>query len=81
MAACRGHPSLVRFHAVCRESGDDRYCLLTEHVDPNLREVLAQRQRRCGRPFPEHEVRRMMGQVVCGAKAMHHSGIVHDGIS
>jgi cell division cycle 2-like len=40
MAACRGHPSLVRFHAVCRYPGVDRYCLLTEYVGPSLHDVL-----------------------------------------
>ncbi|GJN14538.1 hypothetical protein PR202_gb01379 [Eleusine coracana subsp. coracana] len=79
MAACRGHPSLVRLHAVCIEPDTDRYCLAMEHVGPTLDDVNGQR-RRNGVPFREHEVRRIIRQVLSGAKAMHDRGIVHRNI-
>jgi serine/threonine protein kinase len=70
MAACRGHPSLVRFHAVCRYPGVDRYCLLTEHVGPSLHDVLLTRRRGLGgnKPFSEGEARRVMRQILSGAR-------------
>lgn len=79
MAACRGHPSLVRLHAVCRDPITERYCLAMDHVGPSLCEVL--HQCRHGEPFQEYEVRRMIRQVLSGAKAMHDRGIVHRNIN
>ncbi|KAK3160729.1 hypothetical protein QOZ80_1BG0063630 [Eleusine coracana subsp. coracana] len=78
MAACRGHPSIVRLHAVCKEPDTEEYRLLMEHLGPSLSDVLACQRRH--KPFPEHEVRHMMRQILSGAKAMHELGIVHRGI-
>ncbi|KAK3138645.1 hypothetical protein QOZ80_5AG0371550 [Eleusine coracana subsp. coracana] len=78
MVACRGHPSVVRLHAVCTEPVTDRYCLLMEQVGPTLCEVMA--HQRHGASFVEHYVRRVMRQVLSGAKAMHDRGIVHRNI-
>jgi cell division cycle 2-like len=77
MASCRGHPSLARLYAVCRNPVTKRYCLVTELVGPSLDMVLTQQPEN---PFPEHEVRRMMRQILRGAKAMHDHGIVHRNI-
>jgi cell division cycle 2-like len=78
MASCRGHPSLARLYdAVCWNPVTKRHCLVTELVGPSLDMVLTQQPEN---PFPEHEVRRMMRQILSGAKAMHDHGIVHRNI-
>ncbi|TVU08647.1 hypothetical protein EJB05_42058, partial [Eragrostis curvula] len=77
MAACRGHPSLVRLSAIGRNP--QSYFLVMEHVGPSLYDVLVD-QRGCN-PFPERDVRRMMRQVMSGAKAMHDRGVVHRAIN
>ncbi|KAK3138646.1 hypothetical protein QOZ80_5AG0371560 [Eleusine coracana subsp. coracana] len=79
MAACHGHPSFVRLYAVCTKHDTDQYRLLMEQAGPSLYEVTLHR-RLHGTPFREHEVRRMMRQVLSGAKAMHELGIVHRNI-
>ncbi|KAK3135448.1 hypothetical protein QOZ80_5BG0419020 [Eleusine coracana subsp. coracana] len=71
-------PFLVRFYAIGKFPVPDQYFLLMEHVGPSLREVLTNQRR--GKPFREHEVCRMMRQVMNGAKEMHDRGIVHRGI-
>ncbi|TVU08654.1 hypothetical protein EJB05_42065, partial [Eragrostis curvula] len=78
MVACRGHPSLVRLSAIGRLPDTAQYCLVMERVGPSLGHVL--RHERGGKPFPERDVRRMMRQVLGGAKAMHDRGVVHRGI-
>ncbi|TVU08646.1 hypothetical protein EJB05_42057, partial [Eragrostis curvula] len=79
MAACRGHPSLVRLSAVGGNPQSSSYFLVMEHVGPSLDHVL--RHERGGEPFPEDDVRRMMWQVLRGAKAMHDRGVVHRAIN
>ncbi|XP_062185929.1 putative cyclin-dependent kinase F-2 [Phragmites australis] len=79
MAACRGHPSLVGFHGVGRHPSTGRYCLIMEHVGPSLSDVLDSQRR--SKPFPEHDVRRIIRQVLSAAKAMHDRGIVHRAIN
>ncbi|TVU08648.1 hypothetical protein EJB05_42059, partial [Eragrostis curvula] len=78
MAACRGHPSLVSISAIGRLPRTAQYCLIMEHVGPSLYDVLV--DQRGGKPFPERDVRRMMRQVMSGAKAMHDRGVVHRAI-
>ncbi|KAK3138644.1 hypothetical protein QOZ80_5AG0371540 [Eleusine coracana subsp. coracana] len=80
MAACRGHPSLVHLHAVCIEPETDRYCLAMENLGPTLDDVNGQRRRNGAPLFREHEVRRIIRQVLSGAMAMHDRGIVHRNI-
>ncbi|GJN14537.1 hypothetical protein PR202_gb01378 [Eleusine coracana subsp. coracana] len=80
MAACRGHPSFVCLHGVCmKPNTDQQYCLLMEQAGPSLYEATLYR-RLHGTAFREHQVRRMMRQVLSWAKAMHDLGIVHRNI-
>lgn len=79
MAACRGHPSLVRFHAVARDPTTNHSCIVMEHVGPSLLEVL--RGQRNDTPFPERDVRSVARQVLGGAQALHERGVVHGAIN
>ncbi|GJN39209.1 hypothetical protein PR202_gb28312 [Eleusine coracana subsp. coracana] len=79
MAICRGHRSLVNLSAVGRDPHTGEYCLVMEHVGPRLEHVLV--DQRGGKPFPEREVRRMMRQILSGAKALHDRGVVHRDIN
>jgi cell division cycle 2-like len=80
MAACGGHPNLVRFYAVARHPDTDHcyHSLIMEHVGPTLIEVLRKQR---GRVFPERDVRTVVRQVLAGTKAMHDRGIVHGAIN
>jgi cell division cycle 2-like len=79
MAACRGHPSLVSLSAVGRDPRTGEYCLVMEHVGPSLYDVIMENRQQGF--FPERDVRRIMRQVLSGAKAMHDRGVVHRAIN
>lgn len=73
LKACRGHPSLVELRAAHCDSASA--FLVMEYVGPSLTHVM--RVERGRRPFPEAEVRRLMGQLLDGARAMHELGVMH----
>ncbi|KAF8726800.1 hypothetical protein HU200_019275 [Digitaria exilis] len=75
LAACRGHPSLVDLHALAFNRSTGEVALVMECVGPNLHDVL--NNRRGGRPFPEPDARRVMAQLLAGAKHMHARRIMH----
>jgi len=77
LAACRGHPSLVGLHAIAINPGTSEVALVMECVGPNLHDVLNGSRHRAGRPFPEPQVRRIMRQLLAGAKHMHARRIMH----
>ncbi|CAD6332752.1 unnamed protein product [Miscanthus lutarioriparius] len=77
LAACRGHPSLVGLHAIAMNPGTSEVALVMECVGPNLHDVLNGSRHRAGRPFPEPQVRRIMRQLLAGAKHMHARRIMH----
>ncbi|KQJ90676.1 hypothetical protein BRADI_4g33221v3 [Brachypodium distachyon] len=70
LATCNGHGNIVGLQA--------RLSLVMGLVGPSLHNVL--HHMRGGRPFPEAEVRRIMKQLLAGAKHMHGLRIVHRGI-
>ncbi|KQJ90677.1 putative cyclin-dependent kinase F-2 [Brachypodium distachyon] len=81
LAACNGHGNVVGLQAVALEpagSSPERLSLVMGLVGPSLHDVL--HHRRGGRPFPEAEVRRIMKQLLAGAKHMHGLRVVHHDI-
>ncbi|KQJ86841.1 putative cyclin-dependent kinase F-2 [Brachypodium distachyon] len=76
LEACRGHPSLVELRAAHLDhaAGGVAAFLVMEYVGPSLAQAMRER----GRPFPEAECRRLMRQLLEGARAMHESlGVLH----
>ncbi|GJM95708.1 hypothetical protein PR202_ga12485 [Eleusine coracana subsp. coracana] len=76
MAACRGHSSIVGYRGVARDprTKEQEYSIVMDCVGRrNLHDALYHR----GQPFPEADVRRIMRELLCGAKAIHGNGIVH----
>ncbi|KAE8781042.1 putative cyclin-dependent kinase F-2 [Hordeum vulgare] len=77
MAACHGHPSLVRLHGLARDPDSGVYSLAMECLGPSLHHALRDRVARTGRPFPEASVRLMMRQLLSGAAELHKNLIIH----
>ncbi|KQK07268.1 putative cyclin-dependent kinase F-2 [Brachypodium distachyon] len=78
LATCNGHSNIVELRAVALEpigSSLERLSLVIGLVGPSLHDVL--HHKRGGRPFPEAEVRRIMKQLLAGAKHMHGLRVVH----
>ncbi|KAK3136513.1 hypothetical protein QOZ80_5BG0437480 [Eleusine coracana subsp. coracana] len=76
MAACRGHSSIVGYRGVARDprNKEQEYSIIVDYVGRrNLHYTLYRR----GQPFPEADVRRIMRELLRGAKAIHGNGIVH----
>ncbi|CAL4956322.1 unnamed protein product [Urochloa decumbens] len=73
-AAGGGHPSLAAFRTVARSPGTADYSIVLDNdaAGPSLRAAMGG-----DRPFSEAEVRRVMRQLLAGAKVMHKHGIVH----
>ncbi|XP_004975200.2 putative cyclin-dependent kinase F-2 [Setaria italica] len=79
LAACRGHPSVVKLVATHADSGrrDGDCFLVTRYAGPlNLHRYLALRFEQ-ERPFTEAEVRDAMRQLLSGAKHVHKAGVLH----
>ena len=77
LGACRGIPSIVQHRATCVAACQRDSFIVMDYVGRlNLRGYM-QRRVRLRRPFPEDEVRRIMKQLLEGAKAMHGLGILH----
>ncbi|XP_024319303.1 putative cyclin-dependent kinase F-2 [Brachypodium distachyon] len=77
MVACHGHPFLVGLHGVARNPDTKEYCLVMNYVGPTLHETVDRRMERHGHAFPEADVRRVMRQLLIGARAMHERRIIH----
>ncbi|KAJ1264249.1 hypothetical protein BS78_09G248800 [Paspalum vaginatum] len=77
LADCRGHPSLVDLHALAMNPCTGEVALVMECVGPNLHDVLNSGRHRGGRPLPEADVRRVMRQLLDGARHMHARKIMH----
>jgi cell division cycle 2-like len=75
LEAFRGHPSLVELRAAHRDPDAGGAFLVMEHVGPSLGRVI--REERAGRPFAEAEARRVVRQLLEGARAMHELGFLH----
>ncbi|KAF8674740.1 hypothetical protein HU200_048021 [Digitaria exilis] len=80
LAACRGHPSIVKLvatHADETHDIDGDFFVVTGYAGPiNLRAYMKLRSKQ-GRPFQEHEVRDAMRQLLSGAKHVHKKGVLH----
>uniref|UniRef100_F2EH81 [RNA-polymerase]-subunit kinase n=1 Tax=Hordeum vulgare subsp. vulgare TaxID=112509 RepID=F2EH81_HORVV len=72
LEACRGHPSVVELRAAHRDGAGGAF-LVMEYVGPSVAQVMRER----GRPFPEADARRLMRQLLDGARAMHDLGVLH----
>jgi cell division cycle 2-like len=77
LAACRRHPSLVDLHALAVNPNTGEVALVMERLGPSLHDVLYGVRHRDGLPSPVPEVRRIMRQLLNGAKHMHSRRIMH----
>ncbi|KAK3118811.1 hypothetical protein QOZ80_9BG0708410 [Eleusine coracana subsp. coracana] len=75
LAACRGHPSLIDLRALAVNPNRNEVALVMERAGPSLHDVL--HGHRAGRPYPEPEVRRIMRQLLEGARHMHSRKVMH----
>ncbi|XP_062203547.1 putative cyclin-dependent kinase F-2 [Phragmites australis] len=75
LEACRAHPSLVDLRAAHHGPDDAGAFLVMEYVGPSLAQVM--REDRAGRPLAEAEARRVMRQLLEGARSMHELGVLH----
>jgi cell division cycle 2-like protein len=79
LAACRGHPSVVKLVATHADTGrrDGDCFLVTRYAGPlNLHQYMALRLQQ-ERPFTEADVRDAMRQLLSGTKRAHKAGVLH----